>query len=250
MWDKDLLFGDDLIGETIIDVEDRYFSPDFKSIMKKPIEYRKLYHSGTRVSQGTLLLWAEIIPVGTDPEIYPKYDISQKPEEEYQVRVVVWDTEDLKMMDDEGTTDGFIRCFFDKGQVKDTDTHFRNQDGKCSFNYRLLFDVKHPRDGYKLKVQGYDLDLFKSNDLIGESSLDLKPLFEDASLAKRPMSLTKDYYENYLEKECGMKGLTFTADKQSFWVDLNGVDEKGKIVYNGKVRLQIEVYPKHDAELN
>ena len=76
MWDKDLLFGDDLIGETIIDLEDRYFSPDFKSIMKKPIEYRKLYHSGTAVSQGTLLLWTEIIPVGTDPDIYPKFDIS------------------------------------------------------------------------------------------------------------------------------------------------------------------------------
>ena len=55
------------------------------------------------------------------------------------MRVVVWDTEDLKMMDDEGTTDGFIRCYFDKEQVKDTDTHFRNQDGKCSFNYRLIF---------------------------------------------------------------------------------------------------------------
>ena len=47
-----------------------------------------------------------------------------------------------------------------------------------------------------------------------------------------------------------MDGLTFTADKQSFWVDLNGVDEKGKVVYNGKVRLQIEVFPKHDAEQN
>lgn len=30
-WDYDLLFGDDLIGETIVDLEDRYFSSDFRS---------------------------------------------------------------------------------------------------------------------------------------------------------------------------------------------------------------------------
>lgn len=30
-WDADLLFGDDFIGSTKIDLEDRYFSSDFKA---------------------------------------------------------------------------------------------------------------------------------------------------------------------------------------------------------------------------
>lgn len=55
-----------------------------------------------------------------------KWDISAKPATEFEVRVVVWQTEDLKMMDAEGTTDGFIRAFFDSQKSKDTDTHFRN----------------------------------------------------------------------------------------------------------------------------
>jgi hypothetical protein len=38
MWDYDLLFGDDLIGETVVDLEDRYFSPDWNAFDEKPIE--------------------------------------------------------------------------------------------------------------------------------------------------------------------------------------------------------------------
>ena len=141
MVDYDFLFGDDLIGETVIDLEDRYFSPDYNSIMRKPIEYRKLYHPTSSVSQGTLLCWPEIYPTNVSPEVSKKFDITAKPATEFEVRLVVWDTEELKMMDDEGTTDGFIRAFFNSSNYKDTDTHFRNQDGKCSFNYRLLFPI-------------------------------------------------------------------------------------------------------------
>jgi len=48
--DYDLLFGDDLIGETILDLEDRYFSSDFKSLLHKPIEHRKLSHYSTEMN--------------------------------------------------------------------------------------------------------------------------------------------------------------------------------------------------------
>ena len=41
------------------------------------------------------------------------YDITKKPAEEFEVRLVVWDTKEIKMMDDEGTSDVYIRAFFD-----------------------------------------------------------------------------------------------------------------------------------------
>lgn len=40
VYDWDQLFGDDLIGETSIDLEDRFFSPDWQAIKNKPIEFR------------------------------------------------------------------------------------------------------------------------------------------------------------------------------------------------------------------
>ena len=63
----------------------------------------------------------------------------------------------------------------------------------------MLFPFTHPSKNYKLKVQTYDLDLFKSNDLIGEAVLNLETMIEDSELAKRMMSLTADYYNEFLK---------------------------------------------------
>jgi hypothetical protein len=76
-----------------------------------------------------------------------------------------------------GTSDVYARAFFDPKQAKETDTHYRCTNSAASFNYRLLYNVKYPsRDAtaYRMTVQLYDRDFFKSNDMIGEAVLDLK----------------------------------------------------------------------------
>lgn len=50
--DYDLLFSDDLIGSCRVDLEDRYFLPEWRALHDKPVEYRQIYHPSSGVSQG------------------------------------------------------------------------------------------------------------------------------------------------------------------------------------------------------
>lgn len=78
--DHDFLFGDDLIGTTQVDLEDRYFDPDWRCIKDKPVEFRELKHPSSSAAQGTVKMWVEINPYKVDPADKVKpYDITPKP---------------------------------------------------------------------------------------------------------------------------------------------------------------------------
>ena len=102
--DYDDLFGDDLIGTTIVDLEDRYFMPEWRAINDKPIEYRQIYHPSSGVSQGVLKMWVEINPgkVAKDQE-ERLWAIKPKLPYEMEIRLCIFDTKEIKMIDAEGT---------------------------------------------------------------------------------------------------------------------------------------------------
>ena len=244
VWDYDRVFGDDFIGETVVDLEDRFFSPEWQSLKNKPIEFRQLYHKSTKVSQGIIKCWIEIIPTETLIKNEIPWNISRKPPSDFEVRLVVWETKDAKVMDWEGTSDVYVRAFFDSvKQNKRTDTHYRSMDGKGSFNYRLLYDIAHPSKNQVLNLQLWDADLLSSNEYMGETSLNLALLFEDSSLVDKPISLTKKYYDSYLSNYMNGSELIF-EDDNSFWVDFK--NKTGEI--NGRARIQLDIYPKEQAK--
>lgn len=71
-------------------------------------------------------MWVEIIPTTIPISEVPVWDTVPKPPEDFEVRVCVFDTVGIKMMDAEGTSDVYCRAFFDsKKEVKETDTHYR-----------------------------------------------------------------------------------------------------------------------------
>jgi len=126
--DYDDLFGDDLIGSTQVDLEDRFFLPEWQALKNVPVETRSLYHPCSARPQGTLKMWVEINPKEVKPPMIEKkvWDISPKPPIDLQMRVCIFDTKEIELMDAEGTSDVFFRAFFDsrKGSLE-TDTHYR-----------------------------------------------------------------------------------------------------------------------------
>lgn len=81
---------DDFIGETIIDLEDRFFSKKFMSLKHVPIETRDLKHPSSALSRGTIRLWVDVIPRVQIDRLNNIYCIEDKPEKEFELRVVVW----------------------------------------------------------------------------------------------------------------------------------------------------------------
>ena len=168
---------------------------------EKPIEFRKLYHQSSSRDQGVVKLWTEIITTNSIND-HPVWDIHPRPPEEFEIRVCIFNAKDMKIMDWEGTSDVFFRAFFDPNEdVQETETHYRCQDGKPDFQYRLKYRLSVPYKDYKFSIQSFDRDFFKSNDMIGEATINLKDLIEDCQHVKKPLGLNKKYYTDVLKKK-------------------------------------------------
>ena len=61
VWDHDYLKSDDFIGETVIDLEDRWFHPKWVALggktETKPLEVRQLFTRKSKNTQGQITLW-------------------------------------------------------------------------------------------------------------------------------------------------------------------------------------------------
>lgn len=155
-------------------------------------------------------------------------------------------------MDWEGTSDVFFRAFFDPNEdVQETETHYRNQDGKPDFQYRLKYRLKVPYKNYKFSIQAFDRDFFKSNDMIGEANINLKDLIEDCQYVKKSIGLNKKYYTDVLKNK-GFQALDFDPkDPNKFWLKMRGKNpETNQIEINGRVCVRIDVLPVAQADIN
>lgn len=63
----------------------------------KPIEHRQLHHESSESSQGTIVTWLDIIDRNDHEEMNLKWNIQPEPENPYQLRVVVYHGENVKM---------------------------------------------------------------------------------------------------------------------------------------------------------
>ena len=94
----------------------------------------------------------------------------------------------------------------------------------------------------------YDRDLLSSNEMFGTTSINLTDAFIDASLTKKPIAITKKYYENYLSKESkffkkGASQIDKFEDANKFWLKVKGPNKDGEVKDVCKICVQIDIIP-------
>jgi len=257
VWDWDEILTDDLIGYTVIDLEDRYYNDDWQNMKNKPVEIRPLIHPDINGAQGQVYLWLEMFE-SAEKSKYPPWKIDPQPLCELQVRLIIWETEDMEMMDVEGTSDIYVIGYIDQKEMQKTDIHFRCQTGAASFNWRMLLPLRLPVQKPVITLQVYDKDIFSSDDYMCGTTIDLKNIINIPKLLEMPIGLNRDYYNGLTIEEKKPLGeiqfLSYEDDEEGtkFWVQCyKGKKEAaGQGEKSGRVMCSLEILPKKNAELD
>lgn len=106
VWEKDKL-SSELLGKTEIDLETRFFSEKWKHFNVKPIEMRALTKPLTKGYFGRLVMWVDIVPE-SEEKIYPSFPIAPPEKLECELRVIVWQTQDVAYRDEVNESFSFI----------------------------------------------------------------------------------------------------------------------------------------------
>jgi len=178
VWDWDQVSGDDFIGKTTIDLENRLFSEAWRDLEPKPIEVRTLWHPLSSNAQGQLEMWLEIM-TPQQAATTPRVDISPPAPRNFEMRVIIWNTKDVAFRDAK-MSDIFVVAYPQGIDPQKTDIHWRSENGEGMFNWRMVFPITLPFKTPRFKVQLWDKDLLNPDDVIAEASLNLAGFFKKA----------------------------------------------------------------------
>ena len=254
VWDYNPIFKDELIGETSVDLEDRYFNNEWQNLRYKPIETRSLTHPDidSEQQQGNLTMWVEIFDRKDSINMAP-WQICPEPISKIELRLVIWETEGMRMADVEDTSDIYVTAYVDQKKKQSTDTHFRCMTGNASFNWRVVLQLEVPSVNNRLTLHAYDKDIFSKDDFLGGAEIDLTELIKIPKDLDVPISLSKDYVDSLpdghaiYEEQGGIEFCTDAEDKDlnKFWIQC--YYQNGK---SGRILCSLELLPLWKAELN
>lgn len=173
-------------------------------IVPEHLEIRKLQKSdNTGMPQGLVHMWVDMFPV--DLPAPPPVNIKPRQPISYELRVIIWNTDDVPLDDVNPLTGVESSDIYIKGWLKglendkqETDVHFNSLTGEGNFNWRFVFrfdylptekeivykkkesifslEESEFRQPAVLTLQIWDYDLISANDFLGSIELKLNDM--------------------------------------------------------------------------
>jgi C2 domain len=157
------------IGETLIDLDSRWYNSAWRSLRKSPVETRALLSDESSNMKGQLELFVEIFDakeVDKHPKLYRPLSIARPPQQEYVMRVVIYKVSDCtlpyKLAVDNPAKLASLYVVARLGNrpedERSTDRCKYVADGIGQFNWRMKWDIKLPSVEIKprLKITVFD----------------------------------------------------------------------------------------------
>ncbi|XP_023566708.1 otoferlin isoform X5 [Octodon degus] len=224
------------------------------------------------IEQGRLELWVDMFPMDMPAPGTP-LDISPRKPKKYELRVIVWNTDEVVLEDDdfftgEKSSDIFVRGWL-KGQQEDkqdTDVHYHSLTGEGNFNWRYLFpfdylaaeeriviskkesmfswDETEYKIPARLTLQIWDADHFSADDFLGAIELDLNRFPRGAKTAKQcTMEMATGEVDVPLVS-------IFKQKRVKGWWPLLARNENDEFELTGKVEAELHLLTAEEAEKN
>ncbi|XP_044865030.1 otoferlin-like [Mauremys mutica] len=222
------------------------------------------------IEQGRLEMWVDMFPMDM-PAPGPAIDISPRKPKRYELRVIVWNTDEVTLEDDdfftgEKSSDIFVRGWL-KGQQEDkqdTDVHYHSLTGEGNFNWRYVFpfdylmaeekiviskkesmfswDETEYKIPARLTLQVWDADHFSADDFLGAIELDLNRFPRGAKTAKQ---CSMDMVTN--EGDLPLVSI-FKQKRVKGWWPFVARNENDELELTGKVEAELHLLTAEEAE--